>query len=132
MKTWNRNGYVIEERHYSPTLNKFSIIVDGEEAHEIIPEDKYKMNFIMKLLDKGEDITGWEDGSGGRINLTTYALLLTAKDNEWADSNTLIESYSMKEVTESFNNIELNENDKIIMGYYDENDEFTSLMIRTS
>lgn len=132
MNTWNRNGYVIEERQYMKALNKFTIVVDGEDVDEIIPEDKYNMSFIRKLLDEGEDIIGWEGGSGYRINLTTYAVLLTDKYNEWADSNTLFESYSKKQVLEFFDNKELNQNDKIIMGYYDENDEFTSLMIRTS
>lgn len=132
MNTWNRNGYVIEERQYMKALNKFSIVVDGEDVDEIIPEDKYNMSFIRKLLDEGEDIIGWEGGSGDRINLTTYAVLLTDKYNEWADSNTLFESYSKKQILEFFDNKELNQNDKIIMGYYDENDEFTSLMIRTS
>jgi hypothetical protein len=132
MNTWNRNGYVIEERQYMKALNKFTIVVDGEDVDEIIPEDKYNMSFIRKLLDEGEGIIGWEGGSGDRINLTTYAVLLTDKYNEWADSNTLFESYSKKQVLEFFDNKELNQNDKIIMGYYDENDEFTSLMIRTS
>lgn len=132
MNTWHRNGYVIEERQYLNTINKFSIVVDGEEVDEIIPEDKYNMDLIKKLLDDGEDIIGWEGGSGDRINLTTYAVLLTHRFDEWADSNTLLESYSKKQVLEFFDNKELNENDKIIMGYYDKDDEFTSLMVRTS
>ncbi|MFH5834534.1 hypothetical protein ACHAL6_00485 [Proteiniclasticum sp. C24MP] len=132
MNTWNRNGYVIEERQYSNTLNKFSIVVAGEDVDEIIPEDQYIMHFIRKMLDEGEDIIGWEGGSGDRINLTSYAVLVKDKYNEWAESDTLIESYSKKQVLEFFDNKKLNENDKIIMGYYDENNEFTSLMVRTS
>ena len=132
MKTWNRNGYVIEERQYNLALNKFCIIVDDEVVDEIIPEDKQNMIFIKSMLDDGEDFIGWEDGSGGRINLTYYEVSIADKYNEWADSTTVFESYSKKQVIEAFNNQKLNKNEKVLMGYHDENDEFITLMERTS
>ena len=72
MKTWMRNGYKVVERPFDYDLHVFDIKNDNEEViTTIYPATIEDMQSIIRDLDAGEDVDGWEDGNGNtiRINL---------------------------------------------------------------
>ena len=69
MKTWNRNGYSVEERDFDYDLHKFVVIQEDEEDQEIVPDSLDVMAEIIHALDNGEDVDGWENGNGETIKI---------------------------------------------------------------
>jgi len=71
MKTWERDGYIVVERPFDFDLHVFDVIGDGGEViGTIYPADINDMHAIIKDLDSGEDVDGWEDGNGNTIRLS--------------------------------------------------------------
>lgn len=70
MRTWNREGYEVVEVEFDGDLHEFKVVKDdGEVAGTITPGDLEAQKQIVKDLDNGEDVDGWEDGMGNTINL---------------------------------------------------------------
>jgi len=71
MKTWMRNGYKVVERPFDYDLHVFDIIRDDDEEviTTIYPATIEDMRSIIRDLDAGEDVDGWEDGNGNTIRL---------------------------------------------------------------
>lgn len=68
MRTWVRNGYKVVEVEFDYDLHQFEVISDnGEIIATITPPDLDNQNEIIKALDAGEDVEGWEDGHGNTI-----------------------------------------------------------------
>jgi uncharacterized protein YkuJ len=71
MRTWTRNGYKVVEVEFDYDLHQFEVISDnGEIIATITPPDLDNQNEIIKALDAGEDVEGWEDGHGNTISIT--------------------------------------------------------------
>ena len=71
MRTWVRNGYKVVEVEFDYDLHQFEVISDnGEIIATITPPDLDNQNEIIKALDAGEDVEGWEDGHGNTISIT--------------------------------------------------------------
>lgn len=70
MKTWMRNGYKVVERPFDYDLHVFDVIgCGGKVITTIYPATIEDMNAIIRDLDNGEDVNGWEDGNGNTIRL---------------------------------------------------------------
>ena len=71
MKTWKRNGYRVVERPFDYDLHVFDIIRgdDEEVITTIYPATIEDMRSIIRDLDAGADVDGWEDGNGNTIRL---------------------------------------------------------------
>lgn len=70
MRTWTRNGYKVVEVEFDYDLHQFEVISDnGEVIATITPPDLDNQNEIIKALDAGEDVEGWEDGHGNTISI---------------------------------------------------------------
>ena len=70
MRTWVRNGYKVVEVEFDYDLHQFEVISDnGEIIATITPPDLDNQNEIIKALDAGEDVEGWEDGHGNTISI---------------------------------------------------------------
>ena len=70
MRTWVRNGYKVVEVAFDYDLHQFQIVRDsGEIVATITPADLDDQNDIIKALDAGEDVSGWEDGMGNTITI---------------------------------------------------------------
>lgn len=70
MKTWTRKGYVVNEVEFDRDLHEFEVVKDnGEKIATITPADTDDMQLIIKDLDNGEDVDGWEDGMGNTISI---------------------------------------------------------------
>jgi len=70
MRTWTRNGYKVVEVEFDYDLHQFEVISDnGEIIATITPPDLDNQNEIIKALDAGEDVEGWEDGHGNTISI---------------------------------------------------------------
>lgn len=67
MKTWEREGYIVEEVEFDGDLHEFNVIKNGEVIATITPADIDDMKQIIEDLDNGEDVNGWEDGMGNTI-----------------------------------------------------------------
>lgn len=67
MKKWYRNGYFVQEVSFNFALHEFQIIRHAKVIHTITPETVEDMNRIIEALDAGEDVNGWENGSGETI-----------------------------------------------------------------
>jgi uncharacterized protein YkuJ len=71
MRTWVRNGYKVVEVEFDYDLHQFEVVRDnGEIVATITPSDLDNQNEIIKALDAGEDVEGWEDGHGNTISIT--------------------------------------------------------------
>lgn len=71
MKTWLRNGYKVCEKHFDFDLHAFDIILDnGHFICTIYPATIDDMHAIIRDLDAGADVDGWEDGNGNTIRLS--------------------------------------------------------------
>lgn len=70
MKTWKRNGYKVIERPFDYDLHVFDVIMDnGYCIYTICPATIEDMRSIIRDLDAGADVDGWEDGNGNTIRL---------------------------------------------------------------
>jgi len=70
MKTWLRNGYKVVEKPFDFDLHVFDVIMDnGYFVCTIYPATIEDMDAIIRDLDNGEDVDGWEDGNGNTIRL---------------------------------------------------------------
>lgn len=69
MKTWNRKGYTVVEVKHNYDLHAFEIIQNKEVVATITPNTIEDMEQIIKDLDNGEDVNGWEDGMGNTISI---------------------------------------------------------------
>lgn len=71
MRTWKRTGYKIIEADFDYSLHQYQVIRDnGEIVATITPGNLEDQNEIIKALETGEEVDGWEDGQGYRINCT--------------------------------------------------------------
>lgn len=82
MKTWQRDGYHIEERPFDYDLHKLTIVIDDEDFADIIPSEIEDFEQMAADLDNGEDVDGWADGQGGEITLPCYKI--DTEDNDKA------------------------------------------------
>ncbi|PEI44624.1 hypothetical protein [Bacillus pseudomycoides] len=69
MRTWNREGYQVEEVELDYDLHAFEIVKDEEVIAKITPNTIEDMKQIIEDLDNGEDVNGWEDGMGNTISI---------------------------------------------------------------
>lgn len=69
MRTWNREGYQVEEVELNYDLHAFEIVKDEEVIATITPNTIEDMKQIIEDLDNGEDVNGWEDGMGNTISI---------------------------------------------------------------
>lgn len=70
MKTWARDGYKVVEKPFDFDLHVFDVIRDdGKVISTIYPATIEDMNAIIRDLDNGEDVDGWEDGNGNTIRV---------------------------------------------------------------
>ena len=69
LKTWERDGYTVEEKHFDYDLHQFDIIKDGETIATITPGSIEEMEETIAALDAGEGVDGWEDGMGNTIRI---------------------------------------------------------------
>lgn len=70
MKTWKRNGYRVIEKPFDGDLHIFDVIRDnGELIDTIIPATIKDMKAIIKDLDNGDCVDGWENGNGSTIRI---------------------------------------------------------------
>ncbi|MCR8860382.1 hypothetical protein NQ113_24740 [Bacillus pseudomycoides] len=69
MRTWNREGYQVEEVELDYDLHAFEIVMDEEVIATITPNTIEDMHQIIEALDNGEDVNGWEDGMGNTISI---------------------------------------------------------------
>ncbi|PEA83809.1 hypothetical protein [Bacillus pseudomycoides] len=69
MRTWNREGYQVEEVELDYDLHAFEIVKDEEVIATITPDKIEDMHQIIEALDNGEDVNGWEDGMGNTISI---------------------------------------------------------------
>lgn len=69
MKQWTREGYEVVEVAFDHDLHQFEVIQDGETLYMITPSDLDNQAQIIADLDAGEDVNGWEDGSGNTIHV---------------------------------------------------------------
>jgi hypothetical protein len=67
MKTWEREGYYVQEVKFDYDLHAFEVIKDDEVIATITPDSIEAMHQIIADLDAGEDVNGWEDGNGNTI-----------------------------------------------------------------
>lgn len=68
MRTWVREGYEVVEKDFDRDLHEFDVIRDnGELIGTITPATLKDMEAIIRDLNNGEDVDGWEDGRGGTI-----------------------------------------------------------------
>jgi len=70
MRTWERTGYKVIEVEFDYDLHQFQIVRNnGEIIATITPPDLDNQNEIIKALDAGEEVDGWEDGMGNTITI---------------------------------------------------------------
>ena len=69
MKTWKRENYTVVEKEFDNDLHEFDIIKEGEAIATITPCSLDEMQGIIKDLDNGECVDGWEDGKGNTISI---------------------------------------------------------------
>lgn len=69
MKTWERDSYTVVEVPFDGDLHEFQIVKGGEVIATITPATIEDMETIIKDLDNGEDVNGWEDGMGNTISI---------------------------------------------------------------
>ena len=70
MRTWTRNGYKVVEVEFDYDLHQFEVVRDnGEIVATITPFDLDDQNDIIKALDAGQGVEGWEDGHGNTITI---------------------------------------------------------------
>lgn len=67
MRTWKRNGYEVVEVEFDGDLHEFEIVQNDEVIATITPNTIEDMEAIIKDLNNGEDVNGWEDGMGNTI-----------------------------------------------------------------
>jgi hypothetical protein len=67
MRTWEREGYKVEEREFDHDLHVFDVVKGNEVVATITPASIEDMEEIIADLDNGEDVNGWEDGMGNTI-----------------------------------------------------------------
>lgn len=73
MRTWQRNGYTVEERAFDHDLHCFAVVQPGQEDQIIYPATIEDMQAIIADLDNGADVDGWEDGMGNVISVVTMS-----------------------------------------------------------
>jgi len=108
MKIWSRNGYTVEEREFDYNLHKFVIVVDGEDAAEIVPDTVEDMQDVISQLDTGEEAVGMADGQGGEVYLPQY--IVDVEDPRKVALSDFgitqhINTYSRKEAEKLYNGI---------------------------
>ena len=70
MRTWTRNGYKVVEVEFDYDLHQFEVVRDnGEIVATITPFDLDDQKDIIKALDAGQGVEGWEDGHGNTITI---------------------------------------------------------------
>lgn len=69
MRTWERKGYEVVEVEFDGDLHEFEVVKDGEVIATITPDTIEDMDQIIKDLDSGEGVDGWEDGMGNTISI---------------------------------------------------------------
>ncbi len=69
IRMWERKGYSVVEMEFDGELHTFDIIKGEEVIATITPNTIEDMNQIIKDLDNGEDVDGWEDGMGNTISI---------------------------------------------------------------
>lgn len=67
-RTWIREGYTVEMVDFDHDLKAFEV-TQGDKVQTIYPATIEDMEMIIKDLDAGEDVDGWEDGNGNTITI---------------------------------------------------------------
>lgn len=68
IKRWERENYVVREEDFDGALHMFVVWQYGI-PQEIVPNTIEDMESIIKDLDEGADVKGWEDGNGNSVYL---------------------------------------------------------------
>ena len=69
MKTWERESYAVVEKEFDYDLHEFEVIQNDKVIATITPGSLDEMQDIIKDLDAGECVDGWEDGKGNTIRI---------------------------------------------------------------
>ena len=69
-KKWTREGYTIEMIDFDFDLKHFLVKQENGMTHTIAPATIEDMKEIVKALDNGEDVDGWEDGKWNTISIS--------------------------------------------------------------
>ncbi|GEN87267.1 hypothetical protein [Oceanobacillus sojae] len=69
MREWQREGYKVVEVELNGDLHDFEVVQGDEVVATITPETLEDMELIIKDLDNGDDVNGWEDGMGNTISI---------------------------------------------------------------
>lgn len=68
MRVWERENYKVVEKVFDYSLYQFDVVRnDGELVATITPSSLEDQDGIVAALNRGEDVDGWEDGSGNTI-----------------------------------------------------------------
>lgn len=108
LRTWNRKGYTVEEQEFDYNLHKFAVIVDDEKVAEIVPADVMDMDDIIKDLDAGIDVNGWDNGNGETVDLPVYVVETENPKKAALNDHAITEhgrSYSRKLAEQWYNGI---------------------------
>ena len=70
LRTWERTGYKVKEVEFDHDLHEFVVVRDsGEIVATITPASLDDQDEIIKALDAGDDVDGWEDGMGNTVTI---------------------------------------------------------------
>ena len=71
MKIWKRKGYIVKEKEFDFDLHEFDVVKNDEVIATITPGGLEEMGEMIKDLDAGECVDGWEDGKGNAVHVRT-------------------------------------------------------------
>ena len=69
MRTWKRESYTVEEKEFDFNLREFDVVKNNGVIATITPGGLEEMGEMIKGLDAGECVDGWEDGKGNTIRI---------------------------------------------------------------
>ena len=69
MRVWERKNYQVVEDEFDGDLQAFDVMKHGVVIATITPSTVDDMGRIVQDLDNGGCVDGWEDGSGGIVNV---------------------------------------------------------------
>jgi hypothetical protein len=79
MRVWtfkDKDGFIIYEVNEVPfdyELHEFMVVLSGgRRINTITPNDLRDQQRIIKALDAGECVEGWDDGRGGTVHLSEF------------------------------------------------------------
>lgn len=100
IKRWERENYVVREEDFDGALHMFVVWQYGI-PQEIVPNTIEDMESIIKDLDEGADVKGWEDGNGNPVYIhnSMFERLRYFLENETISYEDFTETYEDLPVT---------------------------------